>query len=308
MPKAYEGNKPYIFISYSHKDTELVLAAIEALENHGFLVWFDGGIEAGSEWPEYIATHLRSSTCMISFISKSFVASKNCQRELVFAQTLDKPLLNVFIEDVELTDGMMLQLGLNQAIWGKNFPNLSQLTEAICRAKLLESCRIEAHQAEEPIQAPSPDPIHEEPQATQQEPSQASDHYRDQSFDNPAPQYTEYDNRYSNHFTANGYYQPANEQVPPYTDNTTYTSYNNYGNNAYAPPAAKLKDKPISIVLCLLLGIFGAHKFYEGKFVMGVLYLFTLGLFFVGVLYDLVELFHLPNQYYPKRSKYTWMN
>ena len=34
--------------------------------------------------------------------------------------------------------------------------------------------------------------------------------------------------------------------------------------------------------LCLLLGWLGAHKFYRGKGGMGILYLFTCGLFFFG--------------------------
>jgi hypothetical protein len=60
MLRAYEGSEPYIFISYSHKNKDVVLPVIEALQNSGYNVWFDIGIEAGSEWPEYIATHLRN--------------------------------------------------------------------------------------------------------------------------------------------------------------------------------------------------------------------------------------------------------
>lgn len=51
-------------------------------------------------------------------------------------------------------------------------------------------------------------------------------------------------------------------------------------------------------VLCLLLGYFGAHKFYEGKVGMGVLYLFTLGLFGIGWFVDLIVLLTKPNPYY----------
>ncbi|MFR8462077.1 MAG: TM2 domain-containing protein [Ruthenibacterium lactatiformans] len=36
------------------------------------------------------------------------------------------------------------------------------------------------------------------------------------------------------------------------------------------------------------MGYFGAHKFYEGKVGMGVLYLFTLGLFGIGWFVDLI--------------------
>ena len=60
----------------------------------------------------------------------------------------------------------------------------------------------------------------------------------------------------------------------------------------------KEKNKWISFFLCLFLGLFGAHKFYEGKIGMGIIYLFTGGLFFVGVVIDLIILFLKPNPYY----------
>ena len=61
---------------------------------------------------------------------------------------------------------------------------------------------------------------------------------------------------------------------------------------------ARAKNKWTAFVLCLLLGYFGAHKFYEGKVGMGVLYLFTLGLFGIGWFVDLIVLLTKPNPYY----------
>lgn len=40
-------------------------------------------------------------------------------------------------------------------------------------------------------------------------------------------------------------------------------------------------------VLLAFLGIFGVHRFYMGKWVTGLIWLFTGGLFLVGWLYDL---------------------
>lgn len=42
-------------------------------------------------------------------------------------------------------------------------------------------------------------------------------------------------------------------------------------------------------LICLFLGIFGVHKFKEKKFLMGIIYLFTGGLFCFGWLYDCVK-------------------
>lgn len=141
MPYAYEGNMPYVFVSYSHKDSGIVMPVIESLQKEGVLIWFDGGIEAGSEWPEYIAAHLKNCACVLTFISGNFVSSDNCKRELIFAQNLKKPLLNIFIDSADLTDGMRMQLALNQALYKKNFPSHESFCRAICRAQLLQDCK-----------------------------------------------------------------------------------------------------------------------------------------------------------------------
>ena len=57
-------------------------------------------------------------------------------------------------------------------------------------------------------------------------------------------------------------------------------------------------DKWISFLLCFFLGFFGAHKFYEGKAGMGILYIFTGGLFFIGWFIDLIIILCKPNPYY----------
>ena len=48
------------------------------------------------------------------------------------------------------------------------------------------------------------------------------------------------------------------------------------------------KDWSTCLLLCLFLGIFGGHRFYVGKTVSGILYLFTLGGFVIGAVIDLI--------------------
>lgn len=60
----------------------------------------------------------------------------------------------------------------------------------------------------------------------------------------------------------------------------------------------KKVNKWISFILCLYLGYFGAHKFYEGNSKLGIVYLCTLGLFGIGWIIDIVSILLKPNPYY----------
>lgn len=42
----------------------------------------------------------------------------------------------------------------------------------------------------------------------------------------------------------------------------------------------------VAWILLTFLGVFGVHRMYQGKWISGLLYLVTGGLFFLGVLYD----------------------
>ena len=46
-------------------------------------------------------------------------------------------------------------------------------------------------------------------------------------------------------------------------------------------------DYSITWILLVFLGLFGVHRMYMGKWLTGILYLFTLGLLGFGWLYDL---------------------
>ena len=79
--------------------------------------------------------------------------------------------------------------------------------------------------------------------------------------------------------------------------NNANTNTNTNLNAGYVV-AGKPKNKWVSIILCLFLGVLGAHKFYEGKTGMGVLYLFTFGLCGIGIVVDLISLLLKPNPYF----------
>jgi len=46
------------------------------------------------------------------------------------------------------------------------------------------------------------------------------------------------------------------------------------------------KDYNVSWILLTFLGVFGVHRFYLGKWISGLIWFFTGGLFLLGYLYD----------------------
>ncbi len=91
-------------------------------------------------------------------------------------------------------------------------------------------------------------------------------------------------------------------QQPNITINNSNSSVNaNVNTNANIIGAGMLgkpRNKWVALILCLCLGFFGAHKFYDGKTGMGILYIFTMGLCFVGIIIDFIAILGRPNPYY----------
>ena len=77
-------------------------------------------------------------------------------------------------------------------------------------------------------------------------------------------------------------------------NNNANVNNNNNGGGAYGTP----KSKWVALLLCLFLGYLGAHKFYDGKAGLGILYILTMGLFGIGILIDFISIPCRPNPYY----------
>lgn len=87
-------------------------------------------------------------------------------------------------------------------------------------------------------------------------------------------------------------------EQPSIVINNANTNTNTNTNVNAAMFGIKAKNKWVAFFLCLFLGYFGAHKFYEGKIGTGILYLFTCGLFGIGWFIDCIVLLFKPNPYY----------
>ena len=137
MQEVYEKDN-YIFVSYAHKDASVVLPLIEMLRKNGYTVWYDQGIEAGTEWPEYIAERIQECGVFLACISPAAMQSNNCRNEINFALSLQKDCLTIYLEETNMTAGMQLQLGSLQALFRHRHKNEQSFYNALANATLLQ--------------------------------------------------------------------------------------------------------------------------------------------------------------------------
>lgn len=157
----YNEEKPYIFISYAHRNSEKVVPILKQLQQDGYNFWYDEGIEPGSEWDEFIANKISNCGYFIAFVSNAYIQSKNCKDELNYARDLDKELLLIYLEEVILPAGMAMRLNRIQAMnWylykGNTLADAYQKLYAasgISNTKLLPKQNVAAESVPEPAKS-----------------------------------------------------------------------------------------------------------------------------------------------------------
>ena len=119
---AYEGDAPYIFVCYGHADADIVYPEIRWLQDQGFNVWWDEGIDPGTVWREGLAKAIKDSSLFLFFVTPNSVASAHCLRELNFSQDEQKPFLAVHLRATQLPDALRLSISDRQAILAHELP------------------------------------------------------------------------------------------------------------------------------------------------------------------------------------------
>lgn len=105
--QVYEGNQPYIFVSYAHKDRAEVLPILEAMKARGFRIWYDDGTEASYLFAQTIEAKLRDAACVLAFASRVSLNSRSCADEIGMAIAAHKQILLAFLEPIQ-TEGEIL--------------------------------------------------------------------------------------------------------------------------------------------------------------------------------------------------------
>lgn len=94
MSKTYLERKhpdgSYIFISYSHLDTEAVDEFLTELNAGGADFWYDSKLKTGADWEEKVKEVTSNKNCVgiIYFISSNFIKSEACKTEFEMYESL----------------------------------------------------------------------------------------------------------------------------------------------------------------------------------------------------------------------------
>lgn len=117
VPDSYD-----VFLSYAHKDIEIVSAIRDRLKEEGLNVFFDEGISIGVDFADCIKEAISSSKIVVPVITQNAVKSKSVQKEieeaLKIADDSAVVVIPVFLDldiNTEETDGIM-QLSVLQGV------------------------------------------------------------------------------------------------------------------------------------------------------------------------------------------------
>lgn len=89
---------PFIFISYSRKDSRYVEALSQAFESRGVSVWIDNNIDHGARWQAIIENHLMDCAAFAVVMSSRSRASHWVQCECLYALELKKKVFPLLLD------------------------------------------------------------------------------------------------------------------------------------------------------------------------------------------------------------------
>jgi hypothetical protein len=102
--EAYEGDEPYLFISYAHDDAKRIYPIIKDLYESGWDLWYDEGIKTTERYLPVIADNLNRCSAVILMLTNRCLARPFIMNyELEYARKLNIPVIPVLLEDVMWT-------------------------------------------------------------------------------------------------------------------------------------------------------------------------------------------------------------
>jgi hypothetical protein len=97
--EAYSGTEPYLFVSYSHRDTAKVYPILDALYDKKYRIWYDESCENGNDFRDELRHRIERCSAVILFVSKASMQSPFCGMEIIVARENGKRLYPIYLDD-----------------------------------------------------------------------------------------------------------------------------------------------------------------------------------------------------------------
>ena len=96
---SYEGEEPYIFVSYSHADVLKVREILSVLDKEKFRFWYDDTMEIGEDFRNELQYKIEKCSAFLLFISPASMQSKYCGMEIIVAFKNNKRIYPVYLDE-----------------------------------------------------------------------------------------------------------------------------------------------------------------------------------------------------------------
>lgn len=96
---AYIGDEPYLFVSYSHRDTEKVYPILDTLYDNKYRMWYDESCETGNDFRDELKNKIEGCSGVILFVSEASMNSPFCGMEILCAKEKNKRIFPVYLGD-----------------------------------------------------------------------------------------------------------------------------------------------------------------------------------------------------------------
>lgn len=106
--------EPHIFLSYRRGDLQRFSECLGWIAGWGHSIWYDQQIPGSADWYAELEERLSRCILVLVFLSQSAVDSKWVQREIFFGDSLNKPILPIRVEPVQLHSGLNFVLSRYQ--------------------------------------------------------------------------------------------------------------------------------------------------------------------------------------------------
>lgn len=97
--ESYNGEKEYIFISYSHKNSKKVAPILKKLNAMNYRIWFDEGLAPGDEFAKVLYNKVSNCCAVLLFLSDDVFKSNYCKFEIFTAHVLGKKICPFLLQE-----------------------------------------------------------------------------------------------------------------------------------------------------------------------------------------------------------------